>query len=551
MSRKKQFIINQIRKVRKEIFILVLLAIIAAFIELAVPFLTQKIIDSGILRKNFKFVVVMSSSLVVLYTTLSLVNSIINLIFAKISIEVITNLKKDIITNLLRYPLSFFDNNKTGYVISRVDEVEALNALFSPMIMSFFKSAISFIGAFIVIMTIKWELLILAALLLPVLYIITRLSSKQIYSSSKELSETSAEAQGEIYEDIAGLTEIKNFNLEGQKENDIKGYFNNIAKKLMRRNVFVVIGSESVSLFILLSRSIFIIMISYFIIKGELTVGSYFSLLSYLSSLFIPVQMFSSINLSIQPALAVLSRMDFFMENETESEEYGTIIIDKIDTIQFKKVSFSYPDNEREILNDINMELNNNKNLFIYGPNGSGKTTIVKLLMGFYTSYKGDILINGHNLKEININDLRSKIGVVSQKIHLFSGSVMDNIKQWDDNFTDEEVARILEEYELSDVLINEKYHHINELGKNLSGGQVQEIALSRAVLRQPSLFIFDEPTSNLDLQNKEKFVQLLNKLEKNLCIIITHDEFLMSKMDYKQDVYLDITNIRESVNGV
>ncbi|MGV2948077.1 ABC transporter transmembrane domain-containing protein, partial [Acinetobacter sp. AGC35] len=145
--------------------------------------------------------------------------------------------------------------------------------------------------------------------------------------------------QGEIYEDIAGLTEMKNFNLENHKENEIKRYFNLIAKKLMKRNVFVVIGSESVSLFILVSRSIFIILISYFIINGELTVGSYFSLLSYLSVLFIPVQMYSSINLSIQPALAVLSRMDFFMENEIEAGSCGTLIIDEIHTIQLKQVS--------------------------------------------------------------------------------------------------------------------------------------------------------------------------------------------------------------------
>ncbi|AKG33383.1 ABC transporter ATP-binding protein [Paenibacillus durus] len=515
MSKKKIIIINQIKKVRKQISIVFLLTIIAAFFELAVPFLTQKIIDSGILRKNFELVVVMSLSMVVLFIILSIINSIINVLFAKISVEVITNLKKDIINNLLRYPASFFDNNKTGYVISRVEEVDNLNSLFSPVIMSFLKSLLSFLGAFFVIMTIKWELLLLAALFLPILYFITRLTSKQIYNSSKELSETSAEAQGEIYEDIAGLAEMKNSNLESHKENEIKRYFNIIAKRLIKRNFFVVIGSESVSLFITVSRSIFIIMISYFIIKGELTVGSYFSLLSYLSSLFIPVQMFSSINLSIQPALAVLSRMDFFMENEIESERCGTIIIDEIDTIQFKNVSFSYPDNEREVLNDINLKLNNSKNLFIYGPNGSGKTTIVKLLLGFYTNYSGEILINGYNLKEISINDLRSEIGVVSQKIHLFSGTVMDNIKQWDENLTDEEVACILEEFELSDVLINEKYHHINELGKNLSGGQMQEIALSRAVLRQPSLYIFDEPTSNLDVQNKEKFVQLLNKLKK------------------------------------
>jgi ABC-type bacteriocin/lantibiotic exporter with double-glycine peptidase domain len=139
---------------------------------------------------------------------------------------------------------------------------------------------------------------------------------------------------------------------------------------------------------------------------------------------------------------------------------------------------------------------------------------------------------------------MRKKIGIVSQKIYLFSGSIMDNIKQWDDEITDEEVYNILEKYDLSGVLKDEKYknHPISESGKNLSGGQMQEIALSRAVLRQPSLFIFDEPTANLDSLKKEKFIQLLNKLNNKLCIIITHDDFLMSQMDLEQDLLLDLS---------
>jgi ABC-type bacteriocin/lantibiotic exporter with double-glycine peptidase domain len=189
--------------------------------------------------------------------------------------------------------------------------------------------------------------------------------------------------------------------------------------------------------------------------------------------------------------------------------------------------------------------LSEENNLFIYGSNGSGKTTIVKLIMGFYTNYHGDILINGYNLRDVNINTLRKTIGIVSQKVYLFSGSIMDNIKQWDNEITDEDVCEKLEQYDLLNILKDEKYtnHSISESGKNLSGGQMQEIALSRAVLRQPSVFIFDEPTANLDSLKKEKFIHILNKLSDKLCIIITHDDFLMSKMNPLQDMLLDLSD--------
>jgi ABC-type bacteriocin/lantibiotic exporter with double-glycine peptidase domain len=545
MNKNNQILINRLKNVKSQIILIIILTIVAALVELTIPFLTQKIIDSGIIRKNFEFVLMIGFSLIVLYICMAILNSCINLIFAKTSVEVITNLKKDIITRLLRYPVSFFDKNKTGYVISRVDEIDSLNSLFSPVLMSFFKSVISFIGAFFVILTIKWELLIAALLFIPIIFFISRHTAKRVLKTSKELNESAAETQGEIHEDIAGLSEMKNLNLEDHKESQIKHYYSILAEKMMKRNIFTVIGNEMVSLFSFIFKSFFIILISYYIINDQLTVGSYVSLLAYISSLFTPVQMFSSINLSIQPALAVLDRINFFMDNEIEVGSKGTIKIEKIDKIEFKKVSFSYPGTEREIFKDININLSEENNLFIYGSNGSGKTTIVKLIMGFYTNYHGDILINGYNLRDVNINTLRKTIGIVSQKVYLFSGSIMDNIKQWDNEITDEDVCEKLEQYDLLNILKDEKYtnHSISESGKNLSGGQMQEIALSRAVLRQPSVFIFDEPTANLDSLKKEKFIHILNKLSDKLCIIITHDDFLMSKMNPLQDMLLDLSD--------
>jgi ABC-type bacteriocin/lantibiotic exporter with double-glycine peptidase domain len=131
----------------------------------------------------------------------------------------------------------------------------------------------------------------------------------------------------------------------------------------------------------------------------------------------------------------------------------------------------------------------------------------------------------------------RRQIGVVSQRIHLFSGKILDNIKLWDDNITELEINHILKKYDLTGFLENEKYKNlsISESGKNLSGGQVQEIALIRAILRKPSLYIFDEPTSNLDRENRNKFIGVINKIENDLCIIITHDEELISKIEDRE----------------
>jgi ATP-binding cassette, subfamily B, bacterial len=547
MRKKNNVLVRYLIDMKFQVIIMVCLSLLLGLIEIYVPLLTQNIIDLGIMQHNFQYVLATTLILICIYIVNSITSALLNVLFAKLSIKVVANVKKDIFSSLLRFPLSFFDKNKTGYIISRVEEVDSLNSLFSPALMHFFNSLFSFVGAFIVVLYMKWELLLVVLLFIPVLLIITNKTSSRILKNSKELNESAAEAQGEIHENINGLAELKNFNLEAKKEGEIKRYINLLASKFMKRNILTVVGNESITLFTMVSRCVFILMISYYIIIGELTLGSYFSLLVYISSIYKPVQMYSSISLSIQPALAVLSRINFFWDNETENESHDLIDVGSIQSIEFHDVTFSYLDNDKPILNHISFCLSKGKKLYIYGPNGSGKTTIAKLLLGFYTDYQGDILINGKPLKGVNIHKLRKEIGVVSQKAQLYSGSVLDNIKLWNEDFSDQEVYDILSEYGLSEILTDEKYKDmcITELGKNLSGGQVQEIALARAVLKQPSLFIFDEPTSNLDQFKKQKFIEILNRLSGRLCIIITHDEYLMSRADPEEDLVIDLSRIK------
>jgi len=530
MSNKNKILWNQITQIKNKICLLILVTVSIAFLELLIPFLMQKIIDEGILARNLNNVIKISLFIIFLYIFLSALNSYTSVVFSKLSVNFINDLKKEIITNIMKYPISFFDKNKTGYIISRIDELDALNSFFSPSMMSFIKSIISFIGAVFIIITIKWELLIVSLLLLPVLFVLTKFTSRRIYTTSKQLNEASANAQGEINEDILGLSEIKKLNLEKHKLIEIKKYLNIIADKLVKRNVFVVVGNETVALFSLISRILFIIIIAFYIIEGDLTMGEYFSLLSYLSCLFVPIQMYSSISLSIQPAIAVISRIDFFINNTTEFENNGSIQVNEIRKVQVNDLSFAYPESSHVILKNVKFALSSSQHLYLIGSNGSGKTTLTKLLLGFYSNYSGTIRINDFDLKEIDLVSLRRNVGIVSQKIHLFSGGIMDNIKQWNEQITDEEVILILREYELENILLLENSDNIKEGGKNLSGGQLQQISLARVLIQKPSLFIFDEPTSNLDSHHKEKFVQTLDKLKDTACIIVTHDDYLIKK---------------------
>lgn len=517
--------------IKYEFFLIFFLSILFSLIELYSPYLLKNIVDNGFQEKDFRYILSVSAKLVMLYVVSSALNATISAIFSRVSIKVITNIKQDIYVNMLRYPISFFDKNKTGYIISRIDEIDALNSLFSPMLMKFVISIFVFIGAFITMFFIKWQLLLFAMIMLPIVYFITKSTSKKIRRSSKELNETAAQTKGDIHESLSSIADIKNFNLEKKKEKDYSSYVQKLSRELLKRNIITVFGNESVSLFLALIKSIFIVIIGYYIVDGSLTVGAYFSLMAYISNLFSPIQMLSSINLSVQPALAVLSRLNFFNDTQKEIEFDGEIIIDKISSVRVENLSFSYPEEDTKVLENLNVSISNCENLYIFGPNGSGKTTFIKLLLGLYHNYEGNIFFNEKNMREINVSDLRRKIGIVSQKINLFSGNILDNICLWDAKISESEIRNKLQKYGLEHILDDSHYMNleVNESGKNLSGGQLQEIALARAILKDSSVYIFDEPTSNFDHCNKLKFIEVLKRLEEKICIVITHDEYLIT----------------------
>ncbi|NOJ73109.1 ABC transporter ATP-binding protein [Paenibacillus alvei] len=533
MQNKNNILYSHLKLNKIKVCFIIVISIILGILEVYIPMFTQKIIDNGILVNDIGYVVKAAFLLIMFCLINSLMNGYLNILFAKTSIKIISDIKKDIYSNLLSYPVSFFDEHKTGYIMSRIEEVNSLNSLFSPAIVNYFKSVFSFVGALIVIIYIKWELLVLSSLLIPFYILITKKTSKQLMKSSRELNETAAEVSGDINENIRGVEELKRLNLEDKKKNDINQSVDQIAKLSLMRNAFTILGSESISFFLMLSRAIFIIVIGYYIINGELTIGSFFSLLTYTTNLFKPIQLHSSIIISLQPALVSLSRINLFFSKEVDWLKDGIQTINKISKIEFKNVTFTYPNSKIPVIKNLNFSIKEGEKLYIFGSNGTGKTTITKLITGLYSNYSGQILINGIDLRSICMDSYRKKIGVISQNAYLFSGNILDNIKLWDDSITIDDIEKITKQYNITNFLYDNKFRNrsIAELGKNLSGGQIQEIALTRAILRKPSLYIFDEPTSNLDADKKENFINVINKIKKEICITITHDRDLLKNI--------------------
>lgn len=244
------------------------------------------------------------------------------------------------------------------------------------------------------------------------------------------------------------------------------------------------------------------------------------------------MQLLSSISIMVQPGIAALSRIGELLKLKTEEEVSGDKKTGRIEDIVCSDVSFAYT--EKPVIRNFNMRAHKNTKIVLSGKNGSGKTTVAKLLLGFYKNYSGSIRINGIELRDISLEDLRSRIGIVAQNIFLFSGSLLDNIRYISPDLKEQEVIAALKKAGLTISEFENGLHSmVNENGKNLSGGQRQKIALARMIVKNPDVMIFDEATSNLDVAASNLLKQSVHSIfADKICIIITHDPEMASIAD-------------------
>ena len=512
---------------RKKVCALFALMLFSSFITLCPPFITRILLDYGIARLSIKTVLLSGICLLFVYIISFFANYLISQSLIRTSNYFVADIKNDLISKVLKLPMEFFDKQQTGYILERVKETDSLNVFFSPVFLKFLTSIFSCVGAWIFILSIRWELSLILIIFLPVLYYFTNYSSIQIKKVSKTLLESNAQTSGKIQENIGGISTIKEMNLEKQRSNEMAKQIRNVADQSIKRNKKMNLASEGIQGFTNIFSVLLIICSGLFIINGKMSMGDYWAVSQYATVIFAPIQILASISVMVQPGTAALSRIGTILRLKTENEIEGKRKIEKVTKVSFTDVSFGYTNHN--VIQDFNMVIYKNEKIALLGKNGSGKTTIAKLLMGFYKNYKGSIKINNIELKEISLSDLREKIGIVAQNIVLFSGTLIDNLMYAAPQLTENEITSILQKAGLDmSEFENGLKTIISENGKNLSGGQRQKIAFARMIIKNPDVVIFDEATSNLDVDTQELVRESVNILfADKICIIITHDSHM------------------------
>ena len=520
----------------------VFLVFLVTFLELLSPLLIKTAIDGFIIPVSDKNHVTFFSFpinsfklfgfIFFLIIALSFVIDFIQTIFMEYTGQkIILNLRCQLFDHMVYLPVSFYDSNTSGRLVSRVaGDVENINEMFTNILVFIFKDLVFMVSILCVMFYINFKLTLYLFMLVPFVFLSIFFFSKMSRKVFRTLRQKISEINHSFSESITGIATLqttsstsvflkrfKNLNLE---------HFNAGMKQIRIFSIFMpFVGFLSV-----LSVGIIIYFGGNEVSNNKITIGILVAFLSYMKMFFRPVRELSEKFNLLQNALASAERIISVLNNKTYKKSYSTskLKLNNIDRIEFKNLFFSYNKGE-QILNNISFKIKKEKaqgeSLGIVGHTGSGKTSIINLLTGFYQPDSGEILINNKKYNEYTIENIRNKTALVMQDPILFSGSIRDNIKPT--GVTDDTLLKKA----LKDASCNFlfKTHSgldtmIFEQGKPLSSGEKQLLCIARAFAFNPDLIIFDEATSYLDSESEQKVHRAMKKLmQGRLSIIIAH----------------------------
>ena len=505
------------------------LIVISRLASLVLPLKSKELLDEIIPSKDLDALM----SMVLIVSGAILVQAITSFALTRLlSVEaqlLISKLRAKVQKQVLSLPISYFDNNKSGALVSRImSDVEGVRNLIGTGLVQLFGGTVTAIISLVLLINIsgKMTLFVLAPVFL--FAIIALKAFGYIRPIFRKRGMINAEVKGRLTETLNGVRVIKGFNAEEQEnlsfEKGVDRLFQNVKKSLTATAIMT-----SSSAFLLGLSSVGIMgMGGAMIIEGTLSTGDFLAFTLLLGFMIAPIIQMSNIGSQLTEAFAGLDRTEEIMSIQSESDdEMRTIEIDKIvGDIEFKDVSFSY-EKGKEVVRNISFKANKGSVTALVGSSGSGKSTLASLVASFISPDSGIILIDGNDISKVSLNSFRSQLGVVLQDDFLFEGTIRDNILFPRPNASESQVLDAVKSAyvdEFTDRFDDGLDTLIGERGVKLSGGQRQRIAIARAVLANPRILILDEATSNLDTES-ESLIQksLADLMTGRTTFVIAH----------------------------
>lgn len=562
--------------------------ILEVSMDLLQPTLMSDIVDNGILGdaaadENLRYVLITGLKMLV-FSLIGCFGGIASAAFGTAAAQKMGNdLRKDAFAKVMHMSFQQTDKFTTGSLVTRLtNDITAIQEFVAMSLRMFVRTGMQFIGGIAVILTLNVNFGIVLVISLPVQLIAVAIIMKKASPLFSIVQSRLDKVNSVVQENVSGARVVKAFTREEYEINR----FDNANTDLMTTNLKVqkLLATLNPILMIIMNASVIaIIMIGGFQVEAKaMQVGEVMAAVTYITQILMSVMMVGMMFQQVSRSAASMKRVNEVLStNPVISDGHKSADSDNSGTVEFRNVDFSYPGSSgKPVLSGIDLKAEKGQMIAILGSTGCGKTSLVNLVPRFYDATKGDVLVDGVNVKDYDVDTLRSKIGVVLQKSELFSGTVAENIRWGCETATDEEVktaAKIAQAEEFIDGFNDGYDTMISEKGASLSGGQKQRMAIARAIIKKPEILIFDDSTSALDLSTEAKLHKALREslsgvtvimiaqriasvmradkiavLENgSICAFGTHEELMESSSVYRDIYYSQMKQgEEEAVNG-
>ncbi|QHW34556.1 ABC transporter ATP-binding protein [Paenibacillus rhizovicinus] len=515
---------------RKVIGFVIVIVLINMALSLAEPLLVRYIIDDGIMDKDFMVINILGAVLLGSKAIGWLLGYLHTKMINFTGQRILFDLRQQLFNHLQSLSFRFFDGRPAGKIMSRItNDTNAIGELINGGLITMVMEFTHLIGIIVILLWMDWKLALLSFITLPLLYLIVGLMQPKIEGSWSHSRKTMSAINGNLNETIQGIRVIQAFSR--QKENNRRFEQLNTRNKnaFMRAITLESMVWPSVEMIGMIGTCIVLWFGANAVMDGDLTLGFIMAFINYLWRFWGPLSALSKVYSQVLSAMASAERIFEILDTEPEvKDREGALVMKQIKgEVIFDNVSFRYAEDKPDVLRNVNVHIKPGQRVALVGPTGAGKSTIVNLLMRFYDTTGGRILIDGEEVKSVTLESLRRQMGIVLQDSFIFSGTIEDNLRYGNEDASDEALRRAAESVRIDKFASQfaEGYMtQVEERGSKLSVGQRQLLAFGRVLLSDPRILILDEATSSVDTETEQHIQAALQTvLEGRTAFIIAH----------------------------
>lgn len=528
--------------------------VLNALADSGLIYLLKPLLDDGFGKANHSFLKIMAFVVVGMIILRGVTNFISNYCLAWVSGKVVMTMRRHLFKHLMFMPVSFFDRNSTGKLLSRITyDSEMIASSSSGSLITIVREGAYIISLLAVMFYTSWELTLVLFVIGPIIAVLITIVSKIFRKLSKNLQDSMGELTATTEQMLKGHKVVLSFGGQFVEEERFNKVSNNMRRKGMKMVTADSISDPVVQIIASLALAVVLFLATTpLIAEDNLSAGSFTVVFSSMLAMMRPLKSLTNVNSQFQRGMAACQTLFAILDLEPEKDN-GTYQAEPAKgELEFKNVSFAYQGKDELALNNISFSVPAGKTVALVGRSGSGKSTIANLVTRFYDIDQGEILLDGVNIQDYRLSNLRENCAVVSQQVHLFNDTIANNIAYAaQDKYSREEIiaaAKAAYALEFIEKLPQGFDTVIGENGASLSGGQRQRLAIARALLRNSPVLILDEATSALDTESERAIQSALDELKKDrTVIVIAHRLSTIENAD--EILVIDHGEIRERGN--